>query len=873
MRRFPIYLFLLTAALFVSASATAQNTPVSIENALAALGSRLVLVYSYDAADSQDPWSIYDPHAPLFANDLQSLIPGAGYWVNVSEAASLDYGGHAYNFIPGWNLIAWQGTPRSEAGVEPPALGDWSIRNQQIVEGRTMTLNGNIIVKDQGSLTLRNATLSLNSEHGYQHAILVEPGGTLLIYDSIISPSTPAMGFSIIVNSPSSFVLKGSELRGLGLGGDDQQYGLRVVRADKAVIENNKILLVPASYSYLHGITLEESQHSTVNNNQVIPLQQQPDSLISTNPIWLLRSHNNTVQGNRISGFRDGISIRSSWNNRILDNTWVGLLRDAEAPEKYERWWLIDVEGWGGLELSWNSANNIVENNTFTASASAAIRVVQASNNRFSRNTVKGAGIGVALLYASDNILADNEFIDIWGIQGAVHAYRAFDNIIVNNRMSSVSDGVSLLSSGNNTVKANVMSDVERGFYFHNSDNNVAEGNSVTDGFMGTVLTNSSNNIIKRNNLGENLLRGYDDSGDNAWEENYWGQGIRGIYNIPPQGVDTRPSINPILILAVEVPELELLPYQEPRDERLTINDKTAWENQVITLEKGITIEQGGSLTLKNTTLIFAPNERATEVSLQIRPGGALLVHQSKIIAPEKGHAFRIDAWKGSVVTMRDSEIHNAGYWVGSQAAVGGGLDGATIENNTFVGTYSAISPEHASNVRITNNTVNGGVIGISIIGPYSGVVTEGNKIYKTAYRGLALGSAQYSIGNPVKNNTVSDSWGSGIIWGGFGFTLEGNYFQDIKGPAILLTNADDRQVRPLSLNSSTVRPGDAITLSLRIGNLHAVESGKFEVALKLNGKVLKRETVIVPLGEFRKMTLTSQADESGVYDLDINRI
>jgi hypothetical protein len=40
-------------------------------------------VYSYQAADTGDPWKIYDPTALPFANDLVQMAPGYGYWIYV----------------------------------------------------------------------------------------------------------------------------------------------------------------------------------------------------------------------------------------------------------------------------------------------------------------------------------------------------------------------------------------------------------------------------------------------------------------------------------------------------------------------------------------------------------------------------------------------------------------------------------------------------------------------------------------------------------------------------------------------------------------------------------------------------------------------
>lgn len=46
------------------------------------------LLYSYRAADSSDPWKLYDRTGESYANDLSALQPGWGYWIKVSSAQS-----------------------------------------------------------------------------------------------------------------------------------------------------------------------------------------------------------------------------------------------------------------------------------------------------------------------------------------------------------------------------------------------------------------------------------------------------------------------------------------------------------------------------------------------------------------------------------------------------------------------------------------------------------------------------------------------------------------------------------------------------------------------------------------------------------------
>jgi hypothetical protein len=39
------------------------------------------LVYAYHANDGSDPWKLYDRIGASYANDLDELTPGWGYWI------------------------------------------------------------------------------------------------------------------------------------------------------------------------------------------------------------------------------------------------------------------------------------------------------------------------------------------------------------------------------------------------------------------------------------------------------------------------------------------------------------------------------------------------------------------------------------------------------------------------------------------------------------------------------------------------------------------------------------------------------------------------------------------------------------------------
>jgi hypothetical protein len=66
-----------------------STAAVPLPDALASIAGKYDLVYAYDASDPTDPWRKYDPLAPPWVNTLAEMGPGKGYWLRMTEAATL----------------------------------------------------------------------------------------------------------------------------------------------------------------------------------------------------------------------------------------------------------------------------------------------------------------------------------------------------------------------------------------------------------------------------------------------------------------------------------------------------------------------------------------------------------------------------------------------------------------------------------------------------------------------------------------------------------------------------------------------------------------------------------------------------------------
>jgi hypothetical protein len=64
-------------------------TPRSVSSALSGISGKYDLVYAYEATDTADPWKVYNPSLPPYANDLTTMQPWLGYWIRMTEPGML----------------------------------------------------------------------------------------------------------------------------------------------------------------------------------------------------------------------------------------------------------------------------------------------------------------------------------------------------------------------------------------------------------------------------------------------------------------------------------------------------------------------------------------------------------------------------------------------------------------------------------------------------------------------------------------------------------------------------------------------------------------------------------------------------------------
>ena len=100
-----------------------QTSPVA--DVVAPLGGNLTRVYCYDATDPANPWGVYNPAAPPFAQSLNQIKPTEGCWflmgtgdTLVLQGAALAVDHTSWSAVNGWQLVGWG----AEATGDPAAI-------------------------------------------------------------------------------------------------------------------------------------------------------------------------------------------------------------------------------------------------------------------------------------------------------------------------------------------------------------------------------------------------------------------------------------------------------------------------------------------------------------------------------------------------------------------------------------------------------------------------------------------------------------------------------------------------------------------------------------------------------------------------------
>lgn len=151
-----------------------------VENALASIAGKYQRVFGYEAADPADPWEVYDVSVPSWANDLEVLRPGHGYWILATAAADLQIVNDGSDFgveIAQPAQLAEVTAPVSVTGtVRGQSLSEWELRYRSLDGGDWVTLSTGTAPVTGTPLGIFDPTLLLNGLYEIELSALAADG-------------------------------------------------------------------------------------------------------------------------------------------------------------------------------------------------------------------------------------------------------------------------------------------------------------------------------------------------------------------------------------------------------------------------------------------------------------------------------------------------------------------------------------------------------------------------------------------------------------------------------------------------------------------------------------------------------------------------
>lgn len=588
--------------------------------------------------------------------------------------------------------------------------------------------------------------------------IYVKPGGSMFIYDNCkISSTNPDYLFGFKVEG-TAFEMRNSELSDCGRTYIDDyappgMMGL-LIKTNNTIIDSNRIT------NRYTGIIVSCSGAIITNNTIITP---------TAIGIYLFYAETCVIKGNYVNS-AESIYLLNSNNNEILDNELLGCLGRLSNSSNN----IIDnnyiTTLMVGIAIHYGSHNNIVKNNTISVEEIGI--VVSGWGNQILGNTVRAAEYephtGIYLINAYNSVVTNNELIDI-GHEHGIFLRHSSNNLIRENTLSANptwdlgnfgASGLFLFGkSSHNILQDNYISGFPKGIgLFYSCDSNYVTGNTVNNSQHHPIAIDKSdgNVIYADNQFSDQNIPIYED-GENIW--NYTGSVLE-----PKE--PTRPDYDDFV--------------------RYIVTGTEIIENQTIKIGH-LNINDGASLTLRNVNLLMSAQivkehndivAGKDTAGINVLPGGALYIYDSKITGVDYGGGFDIYIQSGASFEMKNSEVHDCGneWWYGGLQLRG--AENVILENNIFKHTVLTIF-DPASNVQIHNN---------QFIDCYSAINLEhgnnieiiGNTIDGTARHAL-IGSGDNIS---VRDNTIKNIWGFGIMFYWMDNALiEGNNISNIHNP------------------------------------------------------------------------------------------
>lgn len=157
------------------------------------------------------------------------------------------------------------------AQTDPPVSGDWVIADSTAVASTTVTVTGNVVVLNGGSLTLTNVALRITSSAPGEFGIYVRPGATLTVGGGSIGASSSVNGYRFEIYGPTT--IDRATVRDMWGSKTQDRFGIQIYNGN-TTITNSFIsngykgnILVMSGSPYIYNNTIELARYVESSNS------------------------------------------------------------------------------------------------------------------------------------------------------------------------------------------------------------------------------------------------------------------------------------------------------------------------------------------------------------------------------------------------------------------------------------------------------------------------------------------------------------------------------------------------------------------------------------------------------------------------------
>ncbi len=362
-------------------------------------------------------------------------------------------------------LVSLSSLNTALAQTPPPGpMRDWIIEDDTIIEDETISLWGDLIVRNGGNLTLINCVVEFNCVFPGQYGILVEESGKIDFKDTEIGSASPNNGFTFEIHGAG--LLDGCHCGGMYDRGID-------IYSDNVWLESNWI----HDNGWVgYGVTVRSCSPTIANNT-------------FTDNYGAIICHDEAsgeIYGNTINGSEFGIayfeqSTARAHNNSLSNNNYAFVVYDESTPTIESNTMLLNNYG----IQTYHTTDTTIKNNTFD------------------RN-----GFAFQGLDTSNSLLADN--VIKHSLQDAVVTFDGCHCGLKNNTISgSIEDAIQVQGSSSITATGNTITgNSGYGIIMQEESNGTISGNTIRNNKFGIGCFNTTTVSAANNTIIENTDRG-----------------------------------------------------------------------------------------------------------------------------------------------------------------------------------------------------------------------------------------------------------------------------------------------------------------------------------------------------------------------------